>query len=40
MSINYKDVLNRLMEERERMSWSQREICQHISGNIPKSSGL
>ena len=30
MSINYKDVLNRLMEERERMSWSQREICQHM----------
>lgn len=30
MSIEYKEVLRRLKEERERMSLSQREMCQHV----------
>lgn len=29
--MDYKDVIMRLREERERMSWSQRKICQYIS---------
>ena len=30
MGADYQDVLKRLREEREKMSWSQREICQRI----------
>lgn len=27
MSMDYKDVLKRLREEREKMSWSQTQMC-------------
>lgn len=30
MGVDYQDVLKRLREERKKMSWSQREICQRI----------
>ncbi len=30
MSNEYKEVLRRLKEERERMSLSQREMCRHV----------
>lgn len=30
MSMDYKDVLKRLREEREKMSWSQTQMCQRM----------
>lgn len=33
MCISYKDVLKRLIEERNRLAWSQKEISQHIHMN-------